>query len=194
MCPATKNIPTFINDSITSTKVVTGTFLKAGPGTRTGINVARRNSDDAIIISRIQPGTMASTTPLKPGMRLLSINDNAITHLMTCQEVADLLINASGVVKILASPGVAGAIFKATPETKTGVTVGQTTKGKIFISRIAPYSLAAIETPQLREGMPIEAINNVSVEGMSCREVADLLLSSHGVVTIAARHNERIIV
>ena len=185
MCPVDRNTPSIINTSA-SGKVVTGSFLKSASGAKTGISVARRHRDGAIVISKIEPGTMASTTSLKPGMRFLSINNKTITHHMTCREVADLLINASGMVTVIAAPGVAGAVFKVTPEMKTGVTVGKTSQGKIIISKIAPYSLAAIESPQLRAGMPITAINNVSVQGMSCQEAADMLISSTGVVTIAA--------
>lgn len=106
MCIVDRNIPAIPTSA--SDKVVTGTFLKAAAGARTGISVARRNRDNAIVISKIEPGKMASTTSLKTGMRFLRINNQTITHLMSCQEVADLLIQASGMVTVIAAPGLEG--------------------------------------------------------------------------------------
>lgn len=184
MCPVDRNIPKLLVPP-SKGQVVTGTFLKISTG-KSGISVARRTRDGAIVIGRIEPGSMASTTPLKPGMRFLSINNKPITHLMTCREVADLLINGSGKMTVVAASGVAGAFFKPSPGEKTGVTVGKMSSGKVFISKIAPSSLVATDSPHLREGMPITAINNIPVEGMSCQEAADLLIRSSGVVTITA--------
>ncbi|CAB9511384.1 expressed unknown protein [Seminavis robusta] len=80
--------------------VVTCTIIKETPDSKTGIALEQQGRN--VCISHIIPGRLASGTALRPGMRLVSVND------MQCQgcrfqQVSQLLMDAVGTVTIVAA-------------------------------------------------------------------------------------------
>jgi len=79
-------------------------------------------------------------------------------------------------------------ITKPTKDTKTGITFTNSEDGGVFVKEIKPSSLFL--STNLKEGMIVDEINGVPCEGMTNRQVADLVRDAEGEVYIKAHHRD----
>lgn len=165
--------------------------IDKGKDDRVGLAIVK-NGNKLEINKILDGGILSSSSVLRSGMELVSINGESVIG-KTSVQVCDELARTEGEITIVANrppwpPGslVTCTIEKPTPESKLGIGLGQkTSNGRIAITSLKEDSLAY--NSDLDEGMIIRAVNNVKCLGRSSQQVGELLAEAQGIVVIVAQ-------
>lgn len=174
---------------------VTAVITKEGKGTKVGLRLG--DEGGKIVVTGVSEGSLASETPLKPGMCIRAINNVDCTGLST-SDAAKLLVDGEGSLTILATTQEKTRQPSASLESICAVTVTNTSdsqlgmkvtrkNGTLVVTEISPDGL--IFGTALRVGMEIITINNADCSVLSA-ESGTKLLESEGTVTILAKKKD----
>ena len=174
--------------------LVTASVTKETVDSKVGLKLGLANGD--IVVAGIGENSLISKTELEPGMVVKSIDNVDVTG-MDVTEAANLLINAEGILTILAETpkgraGGAGAsvissLVTATALKSEGESHGVTLErknGKLLVSKIE--DTGTLFGTGLRLGMQVVAINNIDCSMLSDSAANDLL-TKDGALTILAK-------
>ena len=171
---------------MSSGDTVTGTVVKEAKDSKVGITFSKSGLGTTVIKKIVEDG-LFSKTDLQAGFQVLTVNGKDVAGKST-KEVADIVREAeAGEVSVVAktAPTVTGVVTKATKDTKVGIIFARSNKtGSLTVKQLVDGGL--FSKTDIKVGYEILSINGTSVVGSESKEVASLIKSLEGDVTVVA--------